>query len=150
MAHVFGIWCESRADALIIWSMIAQMCVNREAEHSGTQTNKRKKYLNVHIPKDTSQISKVKILKNKYSVQYHKPSARIKCERIPNACQPKKNVNLHDLIIAINAHCVVVAVVIAPLPQHNFVHRQFFMWCQMKMKLNDLIKAHNFYFQFLD
>lgn len=31
--HAFGIWCESSADAIIILSMIVEMCVNREREN---------------------------------------------------------------------------------------------------------------------
>lgn len=43
MAHVFGIWCESRVDALIIRSMIAQMCVNREHKaHSAHKQYEKK------------------------------------------------------------------------------------------------------------
>lgn len=76
MAHVFGIWCESRADALIIRSMIAQvyMCKQQTRQHEKCEKNANKR-MNEQVVKSvhTSQkirhnVSKVKNSKKINSV----------------------------------------------------------------------------------
>lgn len=99
MAHVFGIWCESRADALIIRSMIAQMCINRGAQNMSAyahiiktekkKTNERtstwmnRAAVHMHTKRYIIIFQKWKILWNKFSVKYHRLE-RQRVKEFPN------------------------------------------------------------------